>query len=143
MKKIKLDKNYFYIFIIAIIIMLPFFSYKYILGHDTVYHLSNIDSITTDWLSLNFSKISGGLIDSLGYAGSIFYPKFPHFLAAFINIPFHIIGKSPVYAIKIAAFIMVFVSGIFMYKLVNKIYKNEKTALIGSTLYITSSYFCQ
>lgn len=140
MKKLKIDKNYFNILIITLIVMAPFISYKYILGHDTLYHISNIDAITTDWLSLNFSKITGGLINSLGYGGSIFYPKFPHFLAAFINIPFHLLGKGPTYAMVISEIIIIFSAGILMYKLLNKLYKNSNISLIGSVFYITSSY---
>jgi len=51
------------------------------------------------------------------------------------------LGFNIIAAIKIFEFLIVFLSGIFMYKLVYKIFKNKNSALISSLVYICSPYF--
>lgn len=138
---INLDKNYFFLFIIVLIISAPLISKNYLLGHDTLYHISNIDAITEMLREFNFTKITPVIADGFGYGGSIFYPKLPHYFTAVINLFVGHFNVSVIYSLKISHIIASFLSAIFMYKLLNLLFKNKQISLLGSVFYITMPYF--
>ena len=136
-----IDNNYIYIFLIALILVMPLISKKYLYGHDVLYHISNIETIKNDLLNFNFSPISSFIANNFGYGGAIFYPKLPHVFSAIISIPLSIVGMSGIYAMKISQIIVVFLSAIFMYRLLLSMLKDKNIALLGSIFYITMPYF--
>lgn len=136
-----IDKNYYFIFLISIIILGVFFSNKYVIGHDTLYHISNIEILKNMISSLNFSKIVKFSAINLGYGSSLFYPRFPQYLTAIIYWCINKVGGGLIASIKVGHFITVYFSGFYMYKLLKYIFKQEKLALIGSIIYLTMPYF--
>ena len=148
MKKIinklkNIDKNYLIILITTIILMMPLISTKInnVEGHDMAYHLSNIKAMTSQILSLNFTKISPIIGNGFGYGGSIFYPKLPHTIAGIISLFTSFINNNEFYTLKICNILLVFLSGIVMYKLLLKLFNNKNISLLGSIFYITMPYF--
>lgn len=148
MKKIinklkNIDKNYLIILITTIILMMPLISTKInnIEGHDMAYHLANIKAMTSQILSLNFTKISPIIGNGFGYGGSIFYPKLPHTIAGIIGLFTSFINNNEFYTLKICNILLVFLSGIVMYKLLLKLFNNKNISLLGSIFYITMPYF--
>ncbi len=131
------DMYYIFIILLTIIICSPLISNKSFLGHDSLYHISNIEDITIMFKTHNFSKISPIIAASLGYGGSIFYPKLPHIIGAFINL---FLNNAPS-ALKLSNILTVYTSAFFMYRLLNNLFENKKASLLGSVLYITMPYF--
>ena len=138
-----IDKNYLIILIVTIILMMPLISTKInnIEGHDMAYHLSNIKAMTSQILDLSFTKISPIIGNGFGYGGAIFYPKLPHTFAGLIGLITNFISNNEFYSLKICNILLVFLSGIVMYKLLIKLFNNKNISLLGSIFYITMPYF--
>lgn len=141
MKKIKLiDKNYFIILIISLLIMIPLFNKLYIRwGHDTGYHIANILAISEN---LNFHnlfnlKIFPLIANNFGYGSGIFYPQLSHIIAALFYKLFNI---SVFTSIKITNFIIILLSGIFMYRFMKVVTNNQKLSFISTLFYMTAPY---
>lgn len=138
MKK-QINIYYTIIFFISILLVFPLISKNYFIGHDTYYHLMNIEVIRKMILQLDFSKVVPAIGFDVGYGSGIFYPKLPHYCAAIIQL----FTTNKFFGIKLSHFIVVFLSGIFMFKLLRLITNNNNTSLIGSIFYITMPYFLE
>lgn len=137
----KINKEYIIIFLVTLFLFMPFLSLNFSNGHDTLFHLTNIDAITKMILNLNISKITPYLAGDHGYGTMIFYPNLPHIVAGIINIPFYLLNKGPIYSMKIVYFIITFLSAFFMYKLVFLLTNNKNKSLLSSIVYITMPYY--
>ena len=141
-KKIKkvIELKVFYIILIllfSLIYMSPFL-FGYIYGDDTVFHLMNIDLYSNTSI---FSKIIPLYVNNMGWGVGIFYPCLPHIFGALILRIINNFGFTSILALKFVKFVITFLSGLFMYLLSLKIYKNEKLSIFSSLFYISSSYF--
>ncbi len=136
----KIKKEYIIMFLVTNFLFMPFLSLNFNNGHDTLFHLTNIEAITKMILNLNISKITPYLAGNHGYGTMIFYPNLPHIVSGIINIPFYLLGKGPIYSMKIVYFIITFLSALFMYKLVFLLTKNKNKSLLSSIVYITMPY---
>ena len=139
LKRIK--KEYIIIFLVTTFLFMPFLSLNFNEGHDTIFHLTNIDAITKMILNLNFSKITPYLAGNHGYGTMIFYPNFPHIVTGIVNIPFYLLNKGPIYSMKIVYFMIMLLSAYFMYKLVFLLTKNKNKSLLSSIVYINMPYY--
>lgn len=139
MKKKKEQTGIYYtiIFFIAIVLVFPLISGNYFSGHDTYYHLVNIEALRKMILHLNFSKVVPVIGFDAGYGAGIFYPQLPHYCAAI----FQLFTTNSFFGIKVTHFMVILLSGIFMFKLVKVITDNNKSALLGSIFYMTMPYF--
>ena len=138
LKKIK--KEYIIMFLVTTFLFMPFLSLNFSNGHDTLFHLTNVEAITKMILNFNISKITPYLAGDHGYGTMIFYPNLPHIVTGIVNIPFYLLGKGPIYSMKIVYFIITFLSALFMYKLVFLLTKNKNKSLLSSIVYITMPY---
>ena len=136
-----IKKEYIILFLVTLFIYMPFISMNFALGHDAVFHLTNVDAVTRMIINLNFSKITPYLANDFGYGTLIFYPPLPHLITAFFNIPFLIIGKSTIYSFKIVYFLTTLLSGYYMYKLSYLLTRNKNASLLSSVVYITMPYY--
>lgn len=136
-KKI-ITNPYLIIFVITLLIMSPLlFSKNYIAGNDTEFHISNVHSIYKNIIQGNISKILPVIAQNFGYGTGIFYPRLAHMSAAIFTI---FLGGNVVLSLKAIHFIVYFLSGIMMYKLVNRIFKNKYSAIVSSIFYLTFPY---
>lgn len=141
----KINKKYYIIFIITICIFLPYISHKFIYGDDFPCHISNLISID-QYISIEKFKFFPSRIrpiigKNLGYGAGIFYPQLAYFVTEYIYIIIKQLGFSLISAIKIYEFIVVLLSGTFMYKFVNENFKNEDISLLAAIMYMLSPYF--
>ncbi len=134
--KIK-DYNYFILLIVTYILVKPLLSDSYPLGHDFDYHASNIYVTIKSILNLSLSKIVPIIANDFGYGAGIFYPKLPHIFAGIIGV----FVKNPIISLKVVYVLIIILSFIFMYNLLNKIFKDKTLSLLGTSLYITAPYF--
>lgn len=135
-------KIYGLILLIAIIIIAPLLRFNtYILGHDSVFHISNIEAIKQAFLSGNwlFPKIYPLIARGYGYGTGIFYGPIPHLITAII--PFLFSTISTMTAMKFIHFLVIFFSMIFMYNFSFKLTKKKYLSLIPAVLYVTFPYF--
>lgn len=140
-KSKKIDKDYYIITFIVLFLMMPLISKNYVNGHDSLYHIANIDGITKMLKDLDISKIVPIIANDFGYGGSIFYPKFPHYFGALVNIVISSFGLSTAYSVNITNILIVWISGISMYQLLKLIFKDKMVSIIGSCFYMTMPYF--
>ncbi len=146
MKKIKeslkIDKYYFLILIISLFLMLPLINDLYFEGHDTGYHIANILAISDNLSYHNIFnlKIFSTIANNFGYGAGIFYPQLSHVIAAFfykILLPLNI---SVFTSLKLTNFVIIFLSGIFMYRFIKLVTKNNKISFISTLFYLTMPY---
>ncbi len=137
----KIDKNYFVIILIGLLLMVPLMSYFYINGHDTQFHLGNStilkNYLNNGGLNLFNLKIVDTSAYNFGYGIGIFYPRFAHSIIAYLSC----LTGGVVTAAKVYQFIVIVLSGIFMYKLIKRITNNRNSALIGTIFYMCAPYF--
>ncbi len=133
---------YLVILVVTMIIFSPVFGGEYMKGHDTFYHLANIEAIiqnlATQWFP---SKVVPLIVNDLGWGNGIFYPSWPHYFTAYLYELLSIFNVTVLSTMKLTHFITVFLSGIFMFWLVKKIFNNNYAALISAVLYITFPYY--
>jgi len=141
-KNLKIDKNYILITIISLIIFSPFLTGEYFWGHDTYYHIPNVLALEKNFNIFNLFqlKIFPLIAEGYGYGTGIFYPPLSHTMAVLV---LRVIGPSSsnvTNAMAITHFIALWLSGIFMYKLVKEISKEKSIAFIASAFYMTMPY---
>lgn len=131
------------IFIFSIIIMIIGGCNGYIKGHDADFHAANISAIS-EKISLEnllvqepLSKIAG----DFGYGSRFFYPPLPHMMASYIVKILDVFGIDSIsLGMRITEGMCFFASGITFFYLALKLFKNEKTALVLSFLYMAIPY---
>ena len=138
------DKNYLLILVVSLILMAPLFSNEYFYGHDTKYHISNILAMdqNTDISNGNLvpDKVTPTIAGDFGWGAGLFYPSLPHDTALYIYKICKIFHMDIFASLKICHFITMILSGIFMYILAKKLFKNKKGALLSSIFYMTFPY---
>ncbi len=138
----KKDKNNLLILLLAsIIVMIPLLFGPSSLGHDTVFHVANIDSLKLD-LDSNFlpSKISSTIGNAFGYGTHLFYPMFPHLITAYLTKATSILHINTLSTTVIMYGIITFLSAIAMYYLSKKITKQNSLALLSSIIFLFMPY---
>lgn len=125
----------FIIFCFVLVLFKPII-FHYFDGDDTRFHLANIAARSGNY----FDKILPIIGNNLGYGIGIFYPALPHAIGGFVLSIISGFGFSEVMAIKIVKFILVFLSGISVYVLASKIFKNKLKGMFASLFYISSNY---
>ena len=100
---------------VSILAILPMVTSSYKSSHDTKFHLTNIDSLTTQIKKdfFNPSKVVGNIGNNFGYGTNLFYPPLSHYPAAYLNV----VIDNPVISVEIVYFIGLFLSGISMFLL--------------------------
>lgn len=126
------------IFVVAIITMMPMFTTSYKSGHDTKFHVSNIDSLTEnieeDFLSP--SPIMPHIANDFGYGTGLFYPPFGHTVTSYLNV----LVRSETISLKIIHFLGLFASGVTMFFLAKRTSKSYEIGLISSIIYMLFPY---
>ncbi len=132
------------IFIVSLIMMIPMLFYYEYLGHDTVFHLANIDRIInqlsfSNWLVKEPLSL---IANNFGYGTRFFYPPLPHLTAAYIGkfLSLFSINNSALIAMKITSWLTVFLSGITFYYLIEKLFKNKNISFLASIFYMSAPY---
>ncbi|MDO5480783.1 MAG: hypothetical protein Q4F60_00320, partial [Candidatus Saccharibacteria bacterium] len=135
------DKNYWWIFLAAGVVLLQFVSRKYMNGDDTSYHVANIQAIIETWKSGHFDlKIFPFIGNNLGYGAGIFYPQLFHVMAAGLGMIFSPITSNLAWAMKAAHFLGMFLSGVTMYILMKNVTGKKNVALITAVIYMMMPY---
>lgn len=146
MKNEKKELNHNLIILgIAVLMVSPILSSVYFGGgHDTEYHVANIKAIVVSIFSsdgIRFPQKVVPLIgNNLGYGSGIFYPKLPHYLAALVHIIIMPFTKNFDYTMNIVHFIVIYLSGVYMFKFSNVLFSDKRAALLSSALYMTFPY---
>ncbi|GAB6010595.1 YfhO family protein [Viscerimonas tarda] len=109
---------------------------KFYMGYDTTFHLRRLDALMISFQNGTFPiYIDYSAFIDYGYATRWFYPDF-------ILIPFAILGNftNTLFAYKALIVTATVLCGVFTYKTVNKIYKNNFAAFISGLLYTFCMY---
>lgn len=141
----KIDKRYLIILIVAICVLMPYISNKFIKGHDYICHIANIYSMDKSISLKDFtiipSKIRPIMARNFGYGNGLFYPQLSYFVTTYIYILVKHIGGSIITAVKFFEFIIVFLSGFFMYSFVKQTFNNKDMGLVSAIIYMCAPYF--
>lgn len=131
------------IVIVSIVTMLPFFSHEPLLGHDELFHLSNIE-VLSKYLSWNTWKqgfhIIPEIANDLGYGIGIFYPILPHLLGATIYKILSLFHLPVIGSIYILYFLVTTLSSIIVYFISLEVQENKKIAFLSAIFYMTAPY---
>jgi hypothetical protein len=140
LNKAKQNKEYIILFIVTLLIMIPFYGKNYTAGDDTDFHMSNIYALYTNIVSgtsIGLDKILPIIGHDFGYATGIFYPRLAHVFTAYVAT---IVGGNIDLAMKAVHFLVYFLSSLMMFKLVKRIFGNKYIALLAGIFYITFPY---
>lgn len=136
--------SYLIIGFISGLLMIYLYNSNYFFGDDLQFHVANIRAmIESSRIHHNFfgSKILPLIGNNLGYATHLFYPNLPHYTIYVIYQIISLFHFDVYAAIKIVNYLTFFFAGITMYQFCYAVMKKELSALLGSIIYITSSYF--
>lgn len=138
---IKKKTPYFCIALVSVFTLSVFLNNGYPDGHDLEYHAASVIGISKkSFFEVLTNKIDGVVSNDFGYGEGLFYPPLAHMTAAIIYKIIAPLGLSVFAAFRIFYFIVLFCSGVFMYKLVFLVVKNKKAALFASFFYVAFPY---
>lgn len=83
-----------------------------------------------------FPVIMSKFCNGFGYSWNIFYSP----ATAFVPLIFRILGMSFTNCIKVFMFVVVFLSGFFMYEFVKSVTRKNNVAILAAMLYILLPY---
>ena len=139
----KIFKNEYFKYILVILILCIILLYKLFIndryfGHDTVFHVPNIITLSKTLSIFNIfgNNILKLPINEYGYGTYLFYPKIPHLLASYI----YLFCKNAYLSMNLVYFITTFLSGVLMFFLAKKIFNSKIGALLSSIIYLTFPY---
>lgn len=138
-----MKKRYIYLIItvVSLISIFPLLVKSNVLGHDTYFHLVNIDDITNNISLTNpLPKISTNIGNGLGYGTHLFYAPLPHYIGGYINIIFRMLDLGVDNCLVFIYLIVSILSGIVMYHFAYELTKNKYTSLISSIIYLLMPY---
>lgn len=124
------------IMVAALVTMLPMFFSDYMNGHDTKFHLANIESITEQIRNGSNIKILGNMANDFGYGTGLFYPPLPHISAALLNL----VTNNTLISIEIVYFIGLIISGLTMFFLSKKLSSSDEIGLLSAIIYMVFPY---
>ncbi len=129
------------IFLLSIISMMPMLSETHILGHDTNFHVANINAIHES-IDEHFipSKILDKVGNNFGYATNIFYPPLPHTSTAYLTKLTSPFGFDTLDTLAVVYFLITFISAIEVYFLAEKISHKKIVALTSSIIFLLMPY---
>jgi len=138
-KEILKNEKYFSIIIIliaSIFVCIPLMSKNIDMTYDDgVQHICRLIG-TFQSLQDGQTVIMSNFCNGFGYSWNLFYSP----LTAYLPLIFKTLGVSFATCIKLFMFLVVFLSGYFMYLFVKKLTKNNNIAIIASILYILAPY---
>lgn len=145
-KRNSIPKPFIMLLISAFIIVIPLLGKKITGGHDYLFHSTNM-ILTNEYIDIfNFNillpKVFGGTIaNGFGYGTGIFYPPLSYYLTSYITYLLNLSNHNTVLSLTYLQILIVFTSGIVMYKFIKRISKDDYISMIGSISYICSTYF--
>ena len=126
------------VFAISLFACKPYLNNVLLYAHDIGYHLNRITEISEALNLGNFPVvIHSNLVNSLGYANSIFYPDLFLYLPAILMYK---LGISAINSYKVFLVITTFFTFVSMYLSAKGIFKKKEVAWISSILYVFSLY---
>ncbi len=144
MKKLwnKIDKKVLVILFVAICIFASNIFGGYYKGADTTFHLSHLLAYAT---SFSFSDLFGGdvlnnLANDFGYGTRLFYAPLGYNVVMLIYFIIKHLGFGIILSLKLSYLLTLFLSGLFMYLFVNKVFKNKWAGLISAVFYMSFPY---
>lgn len=133
---------YLIIILISVILLGPLINLgTYVLGHDSLFHISNIIAIRETFSSGNWflPKVYPLIANGFGYGTGIFYGPLTHYFSAFIN--YLLPNFSVMTIMKLVHLLVILFSMVFMYQFVFKITNKKYVSLLSAVLYVTFPYF--
>ena len=133
---------YLIIFLFTFTYFCFFKSDVYLVADDTIFHTSNIIVMAKSISLSNLipDKIMPSLANNLGYGVNIFYPIFPHLIASYIYKIFSLFNMSIADTMKFIHFMVIYLSGILMYKYVKTAFKDRRQAIVSAIMYMSMPY---
>lgn len=138
MKRKFIDKKIIFILVIVLLTCIPLLKNNIdILRDDGIQHVYRIlgNTETLKQFSL-FPVVMSEFCNGFGYSWNLFYSPF----TAYVPLVFKIFTSSNIICLKLFMICMMFLSGITMYKFVQKITENNKIAIIASIFYMLFPY---
>ncbi len=111
-------------------------------GDDTYYHLTMIYDLYKSGMNNNlFYPLNEYMLSHIGYGARLYYPPLFDYIVVLIALMFNKLGLGVLGAIKILIFLEYFLSGIFMYYFLLKIFKDKNyLALLGAIIFVCAPY---
>lgn len=138
LKENKLITHFVYLFIVATILSIPLIDKNIdIYLDDGSQHLMRSYGTYQSIIQNGNGIVISNFVNGFGYSWNLFYGPLSTYFLMFLGIIFGSFNLG----FKILFLLNIFLTGIFMYKLVYEITDNRNTALLSGIIYMTSPYF--
>lgn len=128
--------DFIILLIITLIISIPLFNNKLdVYMDDGIQHISRSYGTAISMKNGNYNIITD-FANNFGYSWNLFYGPFTTYGLIIIEL----LVENFVVAYKIFVYILLLLSGIFMYKLVYQMVNNRNVALLSAAIYVLSPY---
>ncbi|MBF0101692.1 MAG: hypothetical protein HQK77_12370 [Desulfobacterales bacterium] len=129
---------YFLITFVTMFICYPLFKKGYyFVTHEGISPLYRTYGVSEAISNGQFpAKVLPNLINGMGYGWSIFYSPLSYDISSLFNL----MGLHVLTSVKLVHMLEIFLSGIFMYVLMNRVTKSSIVAITASVLYLAAPY---
>ena len=123
-----------FIFLVSFIALFPKIIFPYLQVNDTAYHVGNIIS-SFDTLKNKFiiGDILPNIIGNYGYGTRLFYSNFSQTICTYIM---KLLNVDVFISLKIFHLLTLFFSGVSMYYLCIRLFKDKKLSFLSSVIYL-------
>ncbi len=129
------------IILLATISMLPILTEPDILGHDTNFHVANINELTED-IKENIipHRLLNDAGNGFGYGTHLFYPPLPHTVTAYLNVFLSNFHLTTLDTITITYYLITLTTAFLIFYLAKKLSNHNLCALLATTIYLFFPY---
>lgn len=113
------------------------------LGHDTNFHLANIENLKQSITLANplpLDKIVPNLSHGMGYGIYLFYPMMPHLIVAYFAKLLQLFSMGTDTALFLFYILSSVVSTIFIYIVSNKLFQKKSLAIFSAIVFLCMPY---
>ena len=122
------------IIIFSIICMLPYYKEVNLYGHDSTFHIANIEALSNSG-DITTPKIVEDVANNFGYGTYIFYPPLPHTVSLYTYNTAKIFGLDIYIALAIVYTLITIASATIVFILAKKVLKNDTLGLLSSVIF--------
>lgn len=143
MKYIKKHKEVFLLVLITSFVMIWMMSDPHLLGHDTKFHLANIENLknSISWNNLfPVDAIVSNLSFDMGYGLYLFYPIMPHLLVAYLAKFLSLFSVDTYTTLSIFYVLISIGSVLLIYQLSKKLSGNRLIAFFSGLIFLLIPY---
>ena len=111
------------------------------IGHDYLFHTSNLISSMNNFSVFKPNVFFYGMNCGFGYGSGIFYPPLSYKITSLIGLILKLVNINPMYGISVFEILITFLSATTMFVFIKRIFNKNDISFLGAVSYISTPYF--